>query len=87
MSACTSDSLPPFVLVTNDELREAALGLRVFDCFSLQGVTLTAQQVSEMLDEPQDVVAHHVERLARIGYLRADSCSELDAWTITRHAR
>lgn len=87
MSAYPSDSPPRFVLVANDELREAALGLRIFDCFSLQGVTLTTQQVSEMLDEPQDVVVHHVESLARIGYLRADSCSELDAWTVTRHAR
>jgi hypothetical protein len=86
MSAHNPDSPPPFVLVTSDELRDAAIGLRIFDCFSLQGPTLTAQQVSEMLDEPQDIVTRHAERLTRIGYLRADSCSEPGAWTVTRHA-
>ncbi|HEY5194695.1 MAG TPA: hypothetical protein VIJ39_12610 [Solirubrobacteraceae bacterium] len=80
-------STRPFVLVTSDEFKDAAIGLRVFDCFSSRGPTLTAQQVSEVLEESQDVVTRHAEHLARIDYLRADPWGEPDVWTVTRHVR
>ncbi len=77
----------PFVVVTSDELRDTAIGLRIFDCFSRQRPTLTTAEISEIIHaQPQDVT-RHAERLARTGYLQADSSNGERAWTLIADER
>jgi hypothetical protein len=63
------------------ELGTAANGLRVLDCFSQQP-TLTACDISEMLDISEDDVTQHALRLAGLGYLESDASSGTNAWTL-----
>jgi hypothetical protein len=79
--------LLPFVVVTSHELNDAAVGLRIFDCFSPQRPTLMTGEISEIVHaQPQDVI-RHAERLVRNGYLRADSSSGASAWTLIADER
>ncbi|MFZ2112696.1 MAG: helix-turn-helix domain-containing protein [Solirubrobacteraceae bacterium] len=77
----------PFVVVTSHELNDAALGLRIFDCFSRQRRTLTTAEISEIVHAPAQDVTRHAERLARTGYLQADSSSGERAWTLIADER
>jgi hypothetical protein len=77
----------PFVVVTSDELRDTAIGLRIFDCFSPQRPTLTTAEISEIVHAQAQDVIRHAERLARTGYLQADSSSGESAWTMIADER
>lgn len=77
----------PFVVVTSDEMRDTAIGLRVFDCFSPQRPTLTTAEISEIVHAQAQDVIRHAERLARTGYLQADSSSGERAWTLIADER
>jgi hypothetical protein len=57
-----------FVVVSRDELRYGALGLRIFDCFSRQHPTLTKREVGEMVRERAEGVVRHLKRLAPNGH-------------------
>lgn len=77
----------PFVVVTRDELSDAAISLRIFDCFSPQRPTLTTAEISEIVHAQAQDVIRHAERLARNGYLQADSSSGERAWTLIADER
>lgn len=76
------DTLPEHDDAPCAELWTAAKGLRVLDCFSGEQPTLTACDISEMLDLSEEDVTQHAARLAGLGYLESDSSSATSAWTL-----
>lgn len=61
---------------------QAILGLRVISCFSNQRPTLTADDISALLDLPIEEVSRIASRLTNLGYLRRDASSIGTAWTL-----
>jgi DNA-binding IclR family transcriptional regulator len=60
------------------------MGLHVLCCFSTERLTLTADEISELLDLPEKDVTRHAARLAGLGYLdlEAGPSSGASAWTL-----
>jgi hypothetical protein len=64
------------------ECRQIPSGLRVLDCFSPALPTLTADEISDLLDLPEHEVTQHAARLVDLGYLRAVPLRGEGAWTL-----
>jgi hypothetical protein len=64
------------------ECRQIPSGLRVLDCFSPALPTLTADEISDLIDLPEHEVTQHAARLADLGYLRAVLSNGEGAWTL-----
>lgn len=67
---------------SGDELLQVAIGLRILGCFCAERPTLTAKEISELLDLPEKDVARLAVRLASFCYLEADMSSGVGAWTL-----
>ncbi len=68
----------------DDELLQAAMGLRIFCCFSREKPSLTTREICDLGGLHEKDVMRLVLRLARLSYLEANASSHgAILWTMT----